>query len=495
MNDITFSYNANFFLFATLESARPIAQGRVPQTQSAFPVLTGAFASGMAYLDRPEPAGYFLFPDLSVRNEGRYRLSFNLYEDPKEAKDVDAETAPDQPSKIKMPGPNATKVFVDWRLEVKSKPFTVFSAKKFPGLAESTVLSRIVAEQGCRVRIRRDVRMRRRETKGGADFDEYEDEAEYSRNQATPTPDPYQQNAAVAAGGPYSVEAPNGPSAGVPTADPTSYGADPQRRPSLHERASYGRPPHPQAYASAHLMPQGSPDGYPTLAYGAPLQGVFHPTSYPHPSQLMVQGPQMNYLHGMPHQQHQASGSASSHEGADPLGPSRRGSVSYPQAQAPVSSTGAAYAFADKRYPLSGPPAPQQYVGVAPAPSVPRTSTPGTSTHPLPPLKVPVAVDSEPSASASTAPTPSDSHHTAPSAVPSDGVRSGKRPYGSVFNASQYDQSLRHGMRPREPDGAEPSKNDLEVEEDEDFSELQRLRMQYKRADGTEISRRLPAQT
>ena len=45
----------------------------------------------------------------------------------------------------------------DWRMEVKSDLFTVYSAKKFPGLAESTNLSRTVAEQGCRVRIRRDV--------------------------------------------------------------------------------------------------------------------------------------------------------------------------------------------------------------------------------------------------------------------------------------------------------------------------------------------------
>lgn len=40
-NDITFSYNANFFLFATLENARSIAQGRVQPNPASFPVLTG----------------------------------------------------------------------------------------------------------------------------------------------------------------------------------------------------------------------------------------------------------------------------------------------------------------------------------------------------------------------------------------------------------------------------------------------------------------------
>ena len=55
------------------------------------PVLTGMPVSGMAYLDRPQEAGYFLFPDLSVRHEGRYRLTFNLYEQTKDEKDMDAD--------------------------------------------------------------------------------------------------------------------------------------------------------------------------------------------------------------------------------------------------------------------------------------------------------------------------------------------------------------------------------------------------------------------
>ncbi|KAL1892710.1 hypothetical protein Cpir12675_004407 [Ceratocystis pirilliformis] len=157
--DITFSYNVNFFLFATLEHARPMAHGRV-QTPSATspPVLTGMPVSGMAYLDRPTVAGYFLFPDLSVRHEGRYRLAFNLYEEIKDA--GDASIDPTDKISNANPGPS-----FDWRMEVKSNAFTVYSAKKFPGLTESTLLSRTVADQGCRVRIRRDVRMRTRENK------------------------------------------------------------------------------------------------------------------------------------------------------------------------------------------------------------------------------------------------------------------------------------------------------------------------------------------
>lgn len=116
--------------------------------------------SGMAYLDRPAEAGYFIFPDLSVRHEGHYVLSFNLYEETKNECDQDADIKGLAPS-----GTHSPDSSFDWRLEVKSAPFTVYSAKKFPGLSESTHLSRIVAEQGCRVRIRRDVRMRRRDQK------------------------------------------------------------------------------------------------------------------------------------------------------------------------------------------------------------------------------------------------------------------------------------------------------------------------------------------
>lgn len=180
-SDITFSHNSNFFLFATLEQARPIAQGRGMPAPAPAPVLTGVPVSGMAYLDRPKPAGYFIFPDLSVRHEGKYRLRFSLYE---ETKDRDEMV---QPAREGEP-----REFAAHRIEVKSKPFTVFSAKKFPGLAESTALSRIVAEQGCRVRIRRDVRMRRRSERPGRDGDsEIDETAQLRAQRRAVSPDGY----------------------------------------------------------------------------------------------------------------------------------------------------------------------------------------------------------------------------------------------------------------------------------------------------------------
>lgn len=175
--DITLGYNANFFVYVDLQHARPIANGRV-QTPAATtpPVLTGAPVSGMAYLDRPAEAGYFLFPDLSVRHEGRYVLGFSLYEELKDEMDQDADPVDD----------DSTPGFY-LRMKVQSAPFVVFSAKKFPGLTSSTTLSRTISEQGCRVRIRRDVRMRRRDGKpSGGD---YEKEEEAARSRRTQTPD------------------------------------------------------------------------------------------------------------------------------------------------------------------------------------------------------------------------------------------------------------------------------------------------------------------
>ncbi|KAK4240303.1 velvet factor-domain-containing protein [Achaetomium macrosporum] len=171
--DITFVYNANFFLFATLEHARIMAHARGTPAANTPPVLTGMPVSGMAYLDRPQEAGYFLFPDLSVRHEGRYKLTFNLYEETKEDKDKDQER--EDETQPPIPGLNpATGGSFDFRMEVKSQEFIVYSAKKFPGLAESTALSR-------------DVRMRRRDGKGTGDYDNAEDE--YSRRRRTVTPD------------------------------------------------------------------------------------------------------------------------------------------------------------------------------------------------------------------------------------------------------------------------------------------------------------------
>ena len=227
--DITFTYNANFFIFTSLRLARPIAHGRVQSPAATSPpVLTGVPCSGIAYLDRPSEAGYFLFPDLSVRHEGRYKLAFTLYEETKEPADFDVEDG----------DPPETQHFA-FRMEIESEPFTVYSAKKFPGLTESTSLSRNLSDQGVRVRIRRDVRMRRRDGKGGGGGGEAQKaEGEYARRQAR-TPerqqpiDPYRQRSLSA------------------TSEHGRLPYDLARRPSGPEYPVAPAPPPPRSYSSA----------------------------------------------------------------------------------------------------------------------------------------------------------------------------------------------------------------------------------------------------
>ncbi|KAJ5428674.1 Velvet factor [Penicillium cf. griseofulvum] len=283
--DITFAYNANFFLYATLDTARPIAHGRVGGAQSC-PVLTGVPVAGIAYLDRPSQAGYFIFPDLSVRHEGRYRLNFHLYEEIKDAKDADKDSTLPPPNQIAHSAtskPGTPQAFLHFRLEVKSVPFTVYSAKKFPGLATSTSLSRIIAEQGCRVRIRRDVRMRRRGDKRDEDYDE-ERAAAYARSSDRfTTPDRYAA----------SMERPRSNSNGSNMESPYGF-VPPDRRPSAPDYGfqcpqPYQRPmppapmSHPQTPSyQSHLSFGSTPSHYPAPHMPAtpppvPPQGMYSP--------------------------------------------------------------------------------------------------------------------------------------------------------------------------------------------------------------------------
>jgi len=242
--EITFDYNANFFLYASLEQSRRIAPGRM-QGQPNPPILTGSPVSGMAYLDRPAAAGYFIFPDLSVRHEGHYRLSFSLFETTKDEKDFDLEP----------PSDDGLDTGADWRMEIKTAPFDVFSAKKFPGLMESTPLSKEVADQGCRVRIRRDVRMRKRDAKANSGRDR-RDEDMARRRTVTPASEDSHSAAARARSmsnsSEHRVPGPPEPPRHPSAVDPASRG-----------HLSFGGPQYatPPQYGSRSRLPPPSPGG------------------------------------------------------------------------------------------------------------------------------------------------------------------------------------------------------------------------------------------
>ncbi|KAG0202083.1 hypothetical protein BGX28_005293 [Mortierella sp. GBA30] len=109
-------------------------------------ILMGAVVVSPILLnnERGEPGWYFSFPDLSVRTEGVYTLKFSLMR----FASFDFDES----------GGSVASMLI---AEETSEPFTVFSAKKFPGMTESTELSKAFAKQGLKIPIRNDLRPRK----------------------------------------------------------------------------------------------------------------------------------------------------------------------------------------------------------------------------------------------------------------------------------------------------------------------------------------------
>jgi len=82
---------------------------------------------------------WFILQDLSVRTEGSFRLKMNFV-------NVGSPTSPQ--SLNSGSAPVLASTFSD--------VFQVFSAKKFPGVIESTSLSKCFATQGIKIPIRKD---------------------------------------------------------------------------------------------------------------------------------------------------------------------------------------------------------------------------------------------------------------------------------------------------------------------------------------------------
>ncbi|KAK9762961.1 hypothetical protein K7432_010782 [Basidiobolus ranarum] len=140
LDKTTFLYNPYYFMYASLmladsdEEMHLLHDGKTRST-------TGSLVSSLYHLKdvNNSDGGFFVFPDLSVRMEGRYRLKFTLFE--------------------------IVGMEVFFCRSICSDIFTVYSAKRFPGMEESTFLSRSFADQGLKIRIRKEVRIRRRGSK------------------------------------------------------------------------------------------------------------------------------------------------------------------------------------------------------------------------------------------------------------------------------------------------------------------------------------------
>ncbi|KAK5136445.1 hypothetical protein LTR08_003090 [Meristemomyces frigidus] len=555
-NEITYNMHANYFLFATLEQARPIAHGRVPDDKARLTVLTGTTVAGAVYLDRPTPAGYFIFPDLSVRHEGVYRLSFSMFEGLKESKDDDNSDDSSRPS---TPGDS----YITHRLDVKSVPFVVFSAKRFPGLTESTSLSRMVAEQGCRVRIRREVRQRRRDAKaGGKDWESYEEETADARARVSATPDASPGYSTLPA--PHSFMDPIARPRSASNTSHQSFVNPLSRRTSLQEmNQSYHQPfsaaPHTPQGTYGHSSPYGpSPSqqysqppfmqqqpamqppppqyhshAYPPPAMPAPIpqhsyygyapappsatipHSHFAPTamdSAPQPSRMSVDYSSHPHDHrrsstqysGPPqmavYPPHTAAPSYQPYSQAQHAYQPSGGHPQQPMYPGPHSQPQSFGSQDSFRPPPPQPIQPPVRATGATTPLSGRSSFDHRSGPPLPPLQMSadMAKQLEPSSPLSAAP---HSSYFSATSTPLDGH---KRSYTTVFNDRHLTQPLRQGAQPSTPGYSQGHSysgvmNGTTAPDDGDDQEgdLDRnsKEMNYRRADGRPITRHVPSYT
>lgn len=507
--DITFSYNANFFLYTTLENARPIAQCRVPTATTSFPVLTGMPVAGMAYLDRPGPAGYFIFPDLSVRHEGKYRLSFNLFEELKDPKDADAEPLPGSPkmADVRPKNPMSPQAHVCFRLEVKSVPFNVYSAKKFPGLAESTALSRIVAEQGCRVRIRRDVRMRRRDTNSTKVCEEWEEDAVYSKEQtynqtfqqpSQVAPRPQSANSTYSSFQPQPAIQTQGATASYNSYHhPQNSTSQPQRPQS--QNSVY--PPYQQSSSPATAQPQSTSSGITShLSFGNSSTSQYSTDAFqpPAPNPQQTQTYVTNSSSGFPypvstHSRQMPNPQDGGYDQSKATQPTPL-KTTFSQGQSTPSTTHPG-AFSQPQplqpsfQPNAQPVSPSIFVqGQAPFSNAsnrfslaPQSQTPGAQNHGF-----------RSSIVASIAPEGTTKYPYSVLPQTGGGTRTGKRPYGEVFNQEHITKPMHGGMRPNST-GQDLAHIEVEDGSMADEYEVASLKvLAYKRADGTRGIKRCP---
>ncbi|KAK5173379.1 uncharacterized protein LTR77_002060 [Saxophila tyrrhenica] len=116
--------------------APPPTQSHTMFTRNLIGSLT---VNASALKDLDDQTGFwFVLQDLSVRMEGNFRLRMNFI-------DVGA-----------MDGDGLNKTKAPVLAWIYSDPFQVFSAKKFPGVIESTDLSKKFATQGIKIPIRKD---------------------------------------------------------------------------------------------------------------------------------------------------------------------------------------------------------------------------------------------------------------------------------------------------------------------------------------------------
>ncbi|KAJ1972653.1 hypothetical protein H4R35_004554 [Dimargaris xerosporica] len=294
-NVTPFQHSPYYFMFATLTTDDGSREIHILSDFHTH-VIRGSVVSSIYYAkdNHNREGAFFVFPDISVRVEGTYRLKFSLFE--------------------------IVGNVVYFCKSVLSSPFTVFSAKKFPGMDPSTTLSQTFAKQGLKVRMRSENRRKKITIKGE------KKDSDDSPTGTTPTPpsghlsDPpsnYMSRFALA----------NRRTADIlpsdrSTSDPTSTASEPAYYPPAHQEPPQPshlpghpyaldpkNPPLPESYGRPRTSPIYStqPPGSRLTSHFPPCPPPSHSSGYPQslpgsqPGQYMREtppGPPPNAHHG-----------------------------------------------------------------------------------------------------------------------------------------------------------------------------------------------------
>lgn len=125
---------------------QPAATPQGMYTRNLIGALT---ASAFRLQDPSDKIGiWFVMQDLSVRTEGNFRLRFSMCNVGMPSKTPNGNPA----NQISIVNTGKAPILASCYSDV----FTVYSAKKFPGVVESTALSKCFATQGIKIPIRKD---------------------------------------------------------------------------------------------------------------------------------------------------------------------------------------------------------------------------------------------------------------------------------------------------------------------------------------------------
>ncbi|KAI8337016.1 velvet factor-domain-containing protein [Chlamydoabsidia padenii] len=129
-------------------SPSPSANEDTTKTLQMRNLVGSSVASAAKLYDLDGHLGiFFVFQDISFRTEGKFKLAFSLINVGSPCGNTVNTTSSSQV---------LTRVFTDM--------FTVFTAKKFPGVVRSTPLSQCFAKQGVKIPIRKDTQVKRKKS-------------------------------------------------------------------------------------------------------------------------------------------------------------------------------------------------------------------------------------------------------------------------------------------------------------------------------------------